>query len=333
MSEIKLTLDALCDLLGSLFDSDSNSNLKPIFFKHAKYNKTDAGTIPVFWNMLYKMIPIAIKENNVNKIQKVKLFFASLNYQDLEFYSLSEDMNSGSRILLLAFSWLLAKENNCIVNAIKKKIIKSVLSEEFATVSNLLENEEHVINLNNIQEYQNYILMFIGKIHNNLKLVAEYTEKNVQLMSKIHKETDLKNMHLSIAEVYMLKNPGKLDLYLQEITKISNLLNRYNKWETREKNYWKWMSSVIHINANDTGNSIEKNVLKEFFKLLQTHVKEILSENNEKPAQINRQNAFLRCVQSQDAKQIFEGANSIINLEIMTQINVRNICEFLGTVL
>lgn len=135
--------------------------------------------------MLYKMIPMTTKENNANQIKEVKLFFASLNYQDLEFYSLSEDMNSGSRILLLAFSWLIAQENNCIVNAIKKKIIKSVLSEEFATVSNLLEKEEHVINLNNIQDYQNYILMLIGKIHNNLKIVAEYTEKNVQLISKV----------------------------------------------------------------------------------------------------------------------------------------------------
>lgn len=48
-------------------------------------------------------------------------------------------------------------------------------------------------------------------------------------------------MHLSIAEIYMLKNPGKIDLYLQEINQISNLLDRYNKWEFREKKYWKWM--------------------------------------------------------------------------------------------
>lgn len=136
--------------------------------------------------MLYKMSSMTIKDN-VNKIQKVKLFFAGLNYKDLEFYSLPEDMKFGSKILLLAFSWLLTQENNCIANAIKNKIIKSVLSEEFATVSNLLElKEENLINLNNIQEYQNYILMLIGKIHVNLKLVAEYTQKNVQLMSKVY---------------------------------------------------------------------------------------------------------------------------------------------------
>lgn len=52
-------------------------------------------------------------------------------------------------------------------------------------------------------------------------------------------------MHLSVAETYMLKNPNKLDLYLQEIKEISNLLDRYNKWKSREKFYWKWMVNLL----------------------------------------------------------------------------------------
>lgn len=43
MSEIKITLDALCDLLNCLFDNASN--LKPILFRHAKYNKNDEDTV------------------------------------------------------------------------------------------------------------------------------------------------------------------------------------------------------------------------------------------------------------------------------------------------
>lgn len=82
MSEIKITLVALCDLLGSLFDSDSN--LKPIFFKHAKYNKTDADTVSInfilfkYCNVLYFSVYLM---ENVKKCALIEILYIKDDYK------------------------------------------------------------------------------------------------------------------------------------------------------------------------------------------------------------------------------------------------------------
>lgn len=67
-----------------------------------------------------------------DKISRTKLRMSFLQYPTLEFYSLPETTNNtGSRILLIAFSWLIAKFD-VLNDIIKLRIIDSPFGKEFS---------------------------------------------------------------------------------------------------------------------------------------------------------------------------------------------------------
>lgn len=180
---------------------------------------------------------------------------------------LPEDMTRGSRELLLAFSYLLQKEN-IFDNVLKRELAVSEISKDYNL--NLYNNKNFNItvpNLCTVEEFYNYILWISGKINNNLKQISEYKMKVQQLANKVilfykfyfylsnelfiqvHKDTNhTKHVsHLSINETSLLKNHDHLKNYLHKIQKITQMLDYYNRWKSKESFYWEWMVSIVSI--------------------------------------------------------------------------------------
>lgn len=139
--------------------------------------------VEVFWNLLYLC---SKKSDSTNIVQCVKYHFASLLYRNAEFYALPDDMSYGSRELLLAFSWLLCK-NQVLENHLKQELSKSDISKEFnLRFLNRSDNNEPLPTLQTIEDYFNYIMRLSGRINDNIKKLNEYKTKTLCLTTKVN---------------------------------------------------------------------------------------------------------------------------------------------------
>ncbi|XP_075223062.1 uncharacterized protein LOC142325330 isoform X3 [Lycorma delicatula] len=102
----------LCEVISNLLAENFNAD----HLRIAKCDKNDQNTVVSFWNILHKFICPSFNralrrdckaENDI--VTCVKLCFASCDYDCLFFYCLPVNMSTGSRELLLALGWLLAK--------------------------------------------------------------------------------------------------------------------------------------------------------------------------------------------------------------------------------
>lgn len=114
----------------------------------------------------------------------MKLQFALLGYKNIQFYCLPEDMSSGSRELLIAFSWLL-QTDKLLDNMLKRKLQNSDISKDFDLDIFNNQPQEQIPKLSSIEEYYNYILWISGRINNNLKQISEYKLRTLQFTNKV----------------------------------------------------------------------------------------------------------------------------------------------------
>lgn len=138
--------------------------------------------MPVFWNLLNS----CCKTKNDNIVLNVKLYFAGLLYKNADFYSLPEDMKTGSRELLLALSWLICRKK-ILENFIKIELSKSELSQEIdLDFFNKFRSKNTPPTLETALDFMNYILLISGKINDNLKKLNDMRDKTLQQTTKVN---------------------------------------------------------------------------------------------------------------------------------------------------
>lgn len=238
-SEIKNTISLLCKLLNLLY----KTNLKPEYFRLAKFNKRDENVVPVLWNLIHKVLN---EDNTV--IVKKKLH--ELNYKRDEFYSCTE-LNCESRELLLVIGFLTAILLDSILN---NEIKKSVFSKTFIPYKN--PKCSHHTNRNqrfewqklNRHELENYRKWLCGKICANKNMISEYTHNISKMEKQFNSALNIKaNGKLTVFEILALKNKAVGEEFIEGAEPLLSILGVYTEWLKQEKYFWKWMESVVTL--------------------------------------------------------------------------------------
>lgn len=263
MSDIKAVIQLLCQHLNSLL----NVNLKPDNFRLSKFNNNDKDTIQALWTTLEKMcLSLGPKIPHFEKCTSqvwVKLQLACMGYNCCEFYSLPTDCSSGSRELLLALMWVIAKENALAVLT-QERVRQSPLSQEYSDISKeqvtnsstktvpLLKTEtKHSLS----SEHQiNYCLWLANRLRYNINQIQDLEEERIKHTHKVHQATAGSSglPHLSVFETKLVKDPDLLNQWMPKLSKLNDLINAHTKWLKKKSVFWEWMETVIEMKEKDT---------------------------------------------------------------------------------
>ncbi|XP_049960467.1 tubulin epsilon and delta complex protein 1-like isoform X2 [Schistocerca serialis cubense] len=196
-------LSILCAHLSLLL----NIPIKPEHFKSAKFNENKENNVRELWNVLRSLcLGLELKLPAVgDDIQFVKMSLLVLGYENFEFYSLPSDMSSGSRELLIAFSWLIAK-TNVLESIVQQKVLESPLVSEYGNTQHVqLETSvtsNQKADVKNDNDCMHYILLMAGKISHNLKIITETSKEMINLVSKAGVLIERKNTSRGCLQFY-----------------------------------------------------------------------------------------------------------------------------------
>ncbi|EDV23997.1 uncharacterized protein TRIADDRAFT_57775 [Trichoplax adhaerens] len=259
MAQIKHAIESLCTVL----NFNRQCAIQAESFRQAKFDRHEQTR--TFWLLLFdsicyskylQVMPEAhLSDVTLNLFEckhflpiseqivvYVKHYLYSFGYGVASFYQLPNNMSYGSRELLLAFSWLLAKRN----------IIESYI-----------HNIEDILSIRVIDEIidrAKNLLWQYGRLNHKLKTLLSSEKEQIRIMHKLHIGTwDTQSAvlpdcsHLSSLECYLLANPkdfqkGLLD---QRITYLSALAS----WIGEKDLFWKWMESVLEEKFKDSSTN------------------------------------------------------------------------------
>ncbi|XP_075223061.1 tubulin epsilon and delta complex protein 1-like isoform X2 [Lycorma delicatula] len=275
----------LCEVISNLLAENFNAD----HLRIAKCDKNDQNTVVSFWNILHKFICPSFnralrrdcKENDI--VTCVKLCFASCDYDCLFFYCLPVNMSTGSRELLLALGWLLAKTKFLemkLLYHVKCTLFKKIYLPEHSMEcsSSSLIHQNSSENVGNLSNLCNRIIWLAGRIENNLKAINCMTLEKINLISKIHSEIsgacDIPCLSMEVA--ILLKHPEKISATAKEIQNLNVIIENYFCFIEKESVFWDWMNIVL---CEDKENRvIPSEHKKDFNKFIRLLTKEIKSD-------------------------------------------------------
>lgn len=277
MSQIRETIECLCSIL--FYHGAKKVNAEA--FRQAKFDKPEA--TEAMWFALFcfncfedpgfaenqEKIAVAVgwKTENIIRLCKHKMF--GKGYKAWEFYTLPEAMTYGSRQVLLAIGWLLAKEK-VIDNLIRRT--RPVLGEDPLVTGTSLHNEVGAKTgqiprflAGDICRNMEYTLKSLVWLNGKLiafqrKLLAamhEYSLILIKAHAAVSKGSTATN-HLSLQELHLLRHRSELEK-LQTLLENENLyFMSLLVWKRNQDLFWKWMSSILHNDDKKQPESTEK---------------------------------------------------------------------------
>jgi hypothetical protein len=90
-----------------------------------------------------------------------------------------------------------------------------------------------------------------GNLTKKLNILFSSENEKSKLISEAHKYTENCGPYafssLSSFEIYLLKNPDKLDKYEKYLEANSELLNNLINWLQNENTFWKWLVTSLIV--------------------------------------------------------------------------------------
>ncbi|KAJ8924520.1 hypothetical protein NQ315_007318 [Exocentrus adspersus] len=197
-SEIKHVIGLLCKQLNMILDL----NLKPEHFRLAKFDKNDENVIPLLWTTL-SLLTVKDKHPDFNKI---KNHMKTLNHTSEMFYCLPEDGSTGSRELLIAIAFIVAKN---LPNLINEEIKYSPLDDYCSLIDaqNIQVSIPQVPDCMDKDSMKNYIMWLKGKTQQNNRMTEEYKNQTTKIYEKLNGLLNIKSRgKLSLNEVLALSS-------------------------------------------------------------------------------------------------------------------------------
>ena len=248
-TNIKTVIELLCNLCKKL----GFSKITPEIFRQAKLDSNEA--CKPFWILLYELLHyVTYKEirYSVTAIEDiifiVRTLLYDLGYRSSEFFSSSP--LTGSRVLLIAFGWLvgsyqlldllLDNEEHHFFSLILGKCKEELPSYDKHVVLSLSDSLDYLLvcyNHGNM-EWKSLRQLFqcIVKQAVNLDCQIQGDRSSSELFCSNQTAIDI----LTIVNV--ARNKEQCILNLERHCK---LLNVYMKWIKNEEIFWKWMASVV----------------------------------------------------------------------------------------
>lgn len=202
----------------------------------------------------------------------------SLSYTSTLFYVLPEDFSSGSREVLIAIAFIIAKNLPDLIN---EEIKRSPFDDSFSLIDleNIDIHKPEVPNMTGDKDKKNYVMWLKGRTRQNKKMTQEYDSQITKIYDKVHcwlrfsakHGTIFYNQfvtiiffilfHFQLNSILNHKATGKLTLneilalssenyckgFLEKCSHIMDLLECYQEWTRKQKIFWKWMVSRSSI--------------------------------------------------------------------------------------
>ncbi|PNF21615.1 hypothetical protein B7P43_G12573 [Cryptotermes secundus] len=208
------------------------------------------------WEILYKMCkevyPGLQEDDHVNF---VKLSFAMMEYNSIEFYCLPQDMSFGSRELLISVGWLMLTSNVLEIST-NRKLRESPMNMEFDVEGYQQSRDvpsQPVFKAGSLECTLNSILWIAGKIRHNVNSITETCQARVKFATKVHESTIncCGLPHLSVSETKLVRYPELLPVYLDRISEYVVLMDTHKQWLKKCHVFWEWMETVVAEKESD----------------------------------------------------------------------------------
>lgn len=248
-SEARTLPEAIATLSRSLPDGPS-----PEIFRRAKFNRPEAA--PALWRLLFRVLS-PLREDCAaallgpgDQAHWVKVVLHSYGYPRPALAQLPEDGSQGSRELLLAFSWLMARGPllECLLSQTCMRLGDQVPTCECETLASpglaaLQVDAGGSVDLRFLQ-------WLMGKLRFRWRSLICSQQEQCALLSKIHTYThgchrDQNLGHLSVTETKMLRDPEGSQKLLQALEQENARLEAALEWRRYELVFWKWMDTVL----------------------------------------------------------------------------------------
>ncbi|XP_005410938.1 PREDICTED: uncharacterized protein C14orf80 homolog isoform X2 [Chinchilla lanigera] len=226
----------------------------PEIFRRAKFDRPEAA--PALWELLFRLLAPLLADRAAASLgpgaqaRWVKAVLCSHGYPRPALAQLPEDGSQGSRELLLAFSWLLARgpllewllAQTCVKlgDQVPTFECEVLASPGLATPQ---MDAEGPVDLRCLQ-------WLMGKLRFQWQQLICSQEEQCALLSKIHMYTwgchsDRNLGHLSVTETEMLRDPEGSQQLLQALEQENAQLEAALEWRRYELVFWQWMDTVL----------------------------------------------------------------------------------------
>ena len=270
MAQVREIIEAIC----SLFNDCCPEEISAESFRQAKFDKNE--TTATLWRTLHTVLcintsqTIASSKHNFVNFCKHKMF--QKGYKVRDFYSLPEDMSRGSRELILALGWLMAKEDiiTMLINRLEPLIFEDppidlslydkiplpeTLDHDRGYKQKDPQNPAHVAELLKLKYHKLSLAL-----RSLLVSRSEYSRAICKLHSVPKGAKFSSSSHFSSQDVYFLCHPQELLEYEERVEWFCNYAKALLFWVVNEATFWKWMTSVLDAkvhNAKQTDRKID----------------------------------------------------------------------------
>ncbi|PFX18437.1 Uncharacterized protein C14orf80-like [Stylophora pistillata] len=256
MAQIRETIEALCTVLSS----QSTTQVSAESFRLAKFDKDEA--TESLWLTIRKVLsvddlePEAISGNNMVAFCKHELFHKGYGGKSL--YQLPEDMSRGSRELILALGWLIAKED--VTSALIAKLEPVVFEDpplnltlyEKIPLAKGLDACSEPIKQNDFDstiDLAERLILKYNKLHTSLKSLLGARNEHTRVICKLHSipksSKSQSSSHFSSQDIYFLRYPNELAKYQERLEWFCDYTKALVCWSLNELTFWKWMETVL----------------------------------------------------------------------------------------
>ncbi|XP_062591021.1 tubulin epsilon and delta complex protein 1-like [Saccostrea cucullata] len=267
MAQVRETIE----LLTFILNENGCSKLKAEIFRSAKFDKDEA-TLPL-WKLLFEMLYYCkygiIDEVTVKAFSEltteelivyVKQELQNLGFLSKEFSHLPTDARSGSRELLLAFAWLVCKQNlidkfmdNCSSPLEDSSLLYELQQNKTSKEPRSLVAAGSLTPVQKVQQLQ----LLNGKLRSSLRRLYALQREKAKLQHRVHECTQGSFLtpdmpHLSSLEVHLLRHPQLMNKITTLLEKDNIRLKHMQEWKDHEQIFWKWMESVLELKVKET---------------------------------------------------------------------------------
>ncbi|OBS65039.1 hypothetical protein A6R68_06407 [Neotoma lepida] len=226
----------------------------PEIFRRAKFDRPEAA--PVLWQLLFRVLsPIAANKTLTDlapeaQARAVKSALSSQGYPRSALVQFPEGNSQGSRELLLALSWLLARGPLLEQLLAQTRVhlgdqLPQCECEALASPGHLAPHveTERPVDLRLVE-------WLMGKLRFRWRRLISSQQEQCTLLSKIHLYTrgchsQQSLGHLSVAETEMLRDPERSQQLLQTLEMENIRLGAALEWRRCELVFWQWMDTVL----------------------------------------------------------------------------------------
>nr|XP_005334680.1 tubulin epsilon and delta complex protein 1 isoform X5 [Ictidomys tridecemlineatus] len=228
----------------------------PEIFRRAKFDRPEAA--PALWRLLFHVLaPLPERGASASltpeaQARLVKAVLCSQGYPRPVLAQLPEDGSQGSRELLLALSWLLAREPLIERLLVQTRIQLGDQVPDFESGA-LASSGPPVLHMGaEVPVDLRCVQWLMGKLRFRWRHLISSQQEQCTLLGKIHLYTygchsDQNLGHLSVTETEMLRDPEGGQQLLWALECENTRLKAALEWRRWELVFWRWMDTVLGI--------------------------------------------------------------------------------------